>query len=101
MEDNERIRQRAHQIGEAEDRAALHRAQARDGLGDGGVLDDAVSDGQTDDALPERPTGDSLTDSSRADGRIILAGQGGTSGGPDEAEEALGTPAPEDTPEGR
>lgn len=105
MEDNERIRHRAHQIweseGRPEGRAAQHWAQAQDELGGGVPGDDALPDGQGDDPLPELSADASLADSSQADGRIILAGQGGTSGGPDEAEEALGTPAVPDAREGR
>lgn len=102
MQDDEHIRHRAYQIWEAEGRPegreAQHWAQARDELGIPG--DDALLEGQEDQGLSELPAEVAPEDSGRADGRIIEAGEGGTAGGLDEAEEALASGA-SDTGEGR
>ncbi|MCZ0963187.1 DUF2934 domain-containing protein [Paracoccus benzoatiresistens] len=105
MEDDERIRHRAYQIweteGRPEGRAAQHWAQARDELGISGAPDDgAFPERQEDGSLSEVPADFVPEDSGPADGRIIEAGQGGTAGGPDEAEEALASGVP-DAREGR
>jgi hypothetical protein len=105
MEDNERIRHRAYQIWEAEGRpegrGAQHWAQARDELGGNDAAEDnASAEGQDDETLSEFPADIVPEDNSRADGRIIEAGEGGTAGGLDEAEEALASGVP-DAREGR
>lgn len=86
--DQDRISRRAHQIWEAEGRPegrhAEHWAQAQEELRQEGILgDDSLSDLPAD-SVPE--------DSGDADGRIIEAGEGGTAGGLDEAEEAIVSP---------
>ncbi|WP_239986161.1 DUF2934 domain-containing protein [Paracoccus sp. SY] len=102
MQDDEHIRHRAYQIWEAEGRPegreAQHWAQARDELGVPG--DDALLEGGEDQGLSELPAEVAPDDGGRADGRIIEAGEGGTAGGLDEAEEALAS-GDSDTGEGR
>ncbi|MBM3605719.1 MAG: DUF2934 domain-containing protein [Alphaproteobacteria bacterium] len=96
MQDSDRIRERAHQIWEAEGRPegreAEHWAQAQDELRrEGSLGDDALSEGYQDDTLSEIP--ETVPDESgQADGRVIEAGEGGTAGGPDEADEAVASP---------
>lgn len=74
MEHEDLIRRRAHEIWEAEGRPegreARHWAQA--------------------EAEMNAPAPDAAPAASQADGRVIEAGEGGTRGGPDEADEALG-----------
>ena len=105
MQDNEQIRHRAYQIWEAEGRPegrkAQHWAQAQEELAANGAPDDnAFSEGQEDNTLSELPADFAPEDNSQADGRIIEAGEGGTAGGLDEAEEALAAGVP-DAREGR
>lgn len=100
MQDDEHIRHRAYQIWEAEGRpegrAAQHWAQARDELGESGIPNDnAPVEEEENRSLSELPADIAPEDNSRADGRIIEAGEGGTAGGLDEAEEALASGDPE------
>lgn len=109
--DNERIRHRAHQIweseGRPEGRQARHWAQAeeeirREDAGDGQAGDGGVNDGgYPDDSLSELPAEAVAGDASQADGRIVEAGEGGTAGGLDEAEEAILSPVHPDLPDRR
>jgi hypothetical protein len=97
MDNTERIRQRAHQIWEAEGRPegrqAEHWAQAEGELQrDNAMGDDMLSGGNPDDGLSELPAELVSGDDSHADGRIVEAGESGIAGGPDEAEEALESP---------
>ena len=97
MDDTERIRQRAHQIWEAEGRPegreAEHWAQAEDDLQrDSTTVGDALSGGYEDDDLLELPAELASGDESAADGRIVEADESGISGGLDEAEEAILSP---------
>ena len=102
MDQNEQIRRRAHQIWEAEGRpegqAARHWAEAEDELGTD--LPGSHASPEGDNTLFELPA-EIAAEGGRADGRIIEAGEGGVSGGPDEAEEALGLSVPRDDPEGQ
>lgn len=86
--DDDRISHRAHQIWEAEGRPegrdAEHWAQAQEELRREGILGD--------DSLSDLPADSVPDDTSDADGRIIEAGEGGTAGGLDEAEEAIVSP---------
>ncbi|MTE01104.1 DUF2934 domain-containing protein [Paracoccus sp. YIM 132242] len=97
MMDDDRISHRAHQIWEAEGRPegrdAQHWAQAQDELRREGILgDDSLSELDAD-TVPD--------DNGKADGRIIEAGEGGTAGGLDEAEEAILSPLHPDRGDGR
>lgn len=105
MQDDEHIRHRAYQIWEAEGRPegreAQHWAQAKAELGESGMPNNnAPAGGEEDRSLSELPADIAPEDHGRADGRIIEAGEGGTAGGPDEAEEALASGGP-DAGEGR
>lgn len=98
MEQSERIRQRAHQIWEAdgrpEGREAEHWARAQEELRQEGALeeDDALAEGYQDDTSSAATRDLGTDDIGSADGHIIEAGEGGTAGGPDEADEALQSP---------
>nr|WP_111298240.1 DUF2934 domain-containing protein [Paracoccus saliphilus] len=104
MEQSELIRRRAHQIWEAEGRPegreAEHWARAQDELRQEGALDedDALGRGYQDDTS-SAPAGLMPEDAGPADGHIIEAGEGGTAGGPDEADEALRSPVSPQVPD--
>lgn len=97
MEQSERIRRRAHQIWEAdgrpEGREAEHWARAQDELRQEGALDadDALGRGYEDDTA-SADSDRKPENAGPADGHIIEAGEGGTAGGPDEADEAVRSP---------
>lgn len=101
MEDPEQVHQIAHEDdrpGGLNDIDHPHAKRSPGGMKRG--------DGSVEDAFPEgeeMPVGEFLADDlsddpGHADGRIIEAGEGGTAGGPDEADEAIMSPV---TPEGR
>lgn len=100
---DDHIRHRAYEIWEAEGRPegreAQHWAQARDELGESGFPNDNALLEEEED-LSELPADFVPEDSGQSDGRIIEAGEGGTAGGLDEAEEALVSDTP-DAREGR
>lgn len=91
MDKNEQIRQRAHQIWEAEgcpdDQEADHWRQAEEQLRGEGVLDDADA---PEDVMAS-PQGD-IAVSGQADGRVITEEEGGLTDLPDEAQEAMDDP---------
>lgn len=106
MEDSDRLRHRAHQIWEAEGRPegrdAEHWAQAQDELHrEGGQGGDAVPDGNQNGSLSEVPAELAEDHGSHPDGRIVEAGEGGTAGGPDEAQEAVDSPVYPDAQDSR
>ncbi|MBM3606343.1 MAG: DUF2934 domain-containing protein [Alphaproteobacteria bacterium] len=98
MDKSEQIRTRAHQIWESEGcpegREAEHWARAQDELREEGALadDDAFADGYQNDTLSAPVTDVAAEDTSSADGRVIEAGEDGTAGRPDEADEAIESP---------
>lgn len=101
MEDPDQIHQISHQDerpGGPNDIDHPHGKRSPGSMkrGDGSV-EDAFPEAQ-DQSLEEFPADELSGDLSPADGRIIEAGEGGTEGGPDEADEAIMSPV---TPEGR
>lgn len=98
MEESEQIRRRAHQIwqaeGSPEGRDAKHWARAQEELRQAGVLDrnDALGHGYQNDTSLAATNDPGQGGNGPADGHIIEPGEGGTAGGPDEADEALSAP---------
>ncbi|MCG6112184.1 MAG: DUF2934 domain-containing protein [Paracoccus sp.] len=94
MDKTEQIRERAHQIWEAEGRPegrdADHWQRARHELG----LEDGTDTLSMPDDLPDltSPPRNEPTAAGQSDGHIIEAGEGGTSDMPDEAQLAVDDP---------